>query len=56
MTADNSPAPTRRRSLAFRIARAVVLVVLALLMLPYIVTPFYRVIDPVSTGRKPPIR
>jgi monofunctional biosynthetic peptidoglycan transglycosylase len=50
MTADNSPAPTRRRSLAFRIARAVVLVVLALLMLPYIVTPFYRVIDPVSTS------
>jgi monofunctional biosynthetic peptidoglycan transglycosylase len=50
MTADNSPAPSRRRSLAFRIARAVVLVVLALLMLPYIVTPFYRVIDPVSTS------
>ena len=50
MTADNSPAPSRRRSLAFRIARAVVFVVLALLMLPYIVTPFYRVIDPVSTS------
>jgi monofunctional glycosyltransferase len=50
MTVDNSPAPSRRRSLAFRIARAVVFVVLALLMLPYIVTPFYRVIDPVSTS------
>jgi monofunctional biosynthetic peptidoglycan transglycosylase len=48
MTADNSPAPVRRRSLGFRIARAVLLAVLALLLLPYIVTPFYRVIDPVS--------
>jgi len=49
MTADNSPAPVRRRrSLAFRIVRAAVVVVLALLLLPYAVTPFYRVIDPPS--------
>lgn len=48
MTADNSPAPPRRRSLGFRIARAMLLIVLALLLLPYVLTPFYRFIDPVS--------
>ena len=36
------------RSLAFRIARAVILVVLAVLLLPYVLAPLYRVFDPVS--------
>ena len=36
-------------SVAFRIFRASVIAILALLLLPYAIAPFYRVVDPVST-------
>jgi len=39
---------TKPRSRAFRIARAVVLAIVALLLLPYALAPLYRAIDPVS--------
>ena len=39
---------TGRSSIAYRVARVVVIVVLALLLLPYVLTPFYRLFDPVS--------
>ena len=36
-------------SVAFRIFRASVIAILAVLLLPYAIAPFYRVVDPVST-------
>jgi monofunctional glycosyltransferase len=49
MTSAN-PAPTRgRRGPAFRILRAVALLVIAAMLLPYLLVPLYRVFDPVST-------
>ena len=39
---------SKPRSVAFRILRAVVVVLLVLVLLPYVVAPFYRVVDPVS--------
>src|SRR2546423_11030346 len=36
-------------SVAFRISRAVVIAILAGLLLPYVIAPLYRVVDPVST-------
>src|SRR5438105_8684788 len=36
-------------SVAFRTFRAIVIAILAVLLLPYVIAPFYRVIDPVST-------
>src|SRR2546423_292324 len=36
-------------SVAFRIFRASVIAILALLLLPYAIAPLYRVVDPVST-------
>jgi monofunctional biosynthetic peptidoglycan transglycosylase len=41
--------PSRPRSLGFRIARAAVLVLLVFVLLPYVLAPLYRVIDPVPT-------
>jgi monofunctional biosynthetic peptidoglycan transglycosylase len=37
------------RSKAFRIARGLIVAVAAVLLLPYLLTPLYRVINPVST-------
>jgi monofunctional biosynthetic peptidoglycan transglycosylase len=37
------------RSRAFRLVRAVALLVLAVLLLPYLLTPLYHVVNPVST-------
>ena len=37
------------RKTAFRVARWLVVAVLAVLLLPYLLAPLYRVIDPVST-------
>jgi monofunctional biosynthetic peptidoglycan transglycosylase len=42
-------APGAQRGLAFRIARPVVIVLLAALLLPYLLTPLYLVVRPVST-------
>jgi monofunctional biosynthetic peptidoglycan transglycosylase len=39
----------RRRGLPFRILRGIALVVLALLLLPYLIVPIYRFVEPVST-------
>ena len=49
MTSANPARTKAPRSLAFRIARALVLFVIALLLLPYLLTLLYRVFDPVST-------
>ena len=38
-----------RHSLVFRIVRAAIIVVIALLLLPYLLTPLYLVVRPVST-------
>ncbi len=38
-----------RRSIGFRIVRAVVFALLLVLVLPYLLTPIYRFVDPVST-------
>jgi monofunctional glycosyltransferase len=40
---------TKPRSRAFRIVRAAIVVVLIVLLVPYVLAPLYRVIDPVST-------
>jgi monofunctional glycosyltransferase len=37
------------RSTAFRVVRALILAILALLLLPYLLTPLYRLVNPVST-------
>jgi monofunctional biosynthetic peptidoglycan transglycosylase len=37
------------RSLAFRLFRAVLIIVLVVLLLPYLLAPLYRFVDPVST-------
>ncbi len=37
------------RSLAFRLARIAILLILAVLALPYLLAPLYRIFDPVST-------
>ena len=37
------------RSLAFRLARGAIVLLLAVLALPYVLAPLYRVFDPVST-------
>ena len=44
MTSSGSP-----RKTVFRVARWLIVAVAALLFLPYLLTPLYRVIDPVST-------
>ena len=44
MTSSGSP-----RKTAFRLARWLIVAVLAVLLLPYLLTPLYRVIDPPST-------
>jgi monofunctional biosynthetic peptidoglycan transglycosylase len=44
MTSSGSP-----RKRGFRLVRWLVVAVLAVLLLPYLLTPLYRVIDPVST-------
>jgi monofunctional biosynthetic peptidoglycan transglycosylase len=43
------PSRSRPRGRAFRVLRLLAIVVLVLLLLPYLVAPFYRVVDPVST-------
>ena len=48
MTSANPTRTRAPRRLAFRIARALILFVIALLLLPYLLTPLYRVFDPVS--------
>jgi monofunctional biosynthetic peptidoglycan transglycosylase len=37
------------RSLAFRLFRAVIIMILVVLLLPYLLTPIYRFVNPVST-------
>jgi monofunctional biosynthetic peptidoglycan transglycosylase len=37
------------RSLAFRLFRAAITIILVVLLLPYLLAPLYRVVDPVST-------
>ena len=37
------------RKTAFRVVRGVIVAVVAVLLLPYLLTPLYRVVDPVST-------
>src|SRR5947209_15276524 len=37
------------RSIASRVLRGIVVAMLVVLLLPYVIAPFYRVIDPVST-------
>jgi monofunctional biosynthetic peptidoglycan transglycosylase len=44
-----SPRRTWGRRRAFRILRAIAVVVLALVLLPYLIVPFYRFVEPVST-------
>jgi monofunctional biosynthetic peptidoglycan transglycosylase len=44
MTSSGSP-----RKTTFRLLRWVIVAVLAVLLLPYVLTPLYRVVDPVST-------
>ncbi len=44
MTSSASP-----RKTTFRLLRWVIVAVLAVLLLPYVLTPLYRVVDPVST-------
>ena len=44
MTSSGSP-----RKTAFRVVRWLIVAVVAVLLLPYLLTPLYRVIDPVST-------
>jgi monofunctional biosynthetic peptidoglycan transglycosylase len=48
MTSANPAPPKARRGLAFRIARALILLVIAILLLPYLLAPLYRIVDPVS--------
>ena len=43
------PSRSRPRGRAFRVLRLLAIVVLVVLLLPYLVAPFYRVVDPVST-------
>ena len=38
-----------RRKTAFRLVRWLITAVVAVLLLPYLLTPLYRVVDPVST-------
>lgn len=38
-----------RRSVAFRLIRALLIVVVVILLVPYLLTPLYHVVDPVST-------
>jgi len=45
---DNGRMAIKPRGMAFRILRALIAVVLILLLLPYALTPLYRVADPVS--------
>ena len=40
---------TGSRSLAFRLLKAAILVVVVFLLLPYLLAPLYRLVDPVST-------
>ena len=48
-SASTSTKTGPRRHIALRIARAVVVLVLAVLLLPYLLAPLYRFFDPVST-------
>jgi monofunctional biosynthetic peptidoglycan transglycosylase len=43
------PSRSRPRGRVFRVLRLLVIVVVILLLLPYLVAPFYRFVDPVST-------
>ena len=43
------PSRSRPRGRVFRVLRFLVIVVLVLVLLPYLIAPFYRFIDPVST-------
>lgn len=50
MTSPASPGRRdRRRGIVFRVARAVLLLLVALLALPYVLTPLYRIFDPVPS-------
>src|SRR4051794_18723090 len=40
---------TSTRPLVFRVLRALTIAVLAVLLLPYLIAPLYRFIDPIST-------
>ena len=40
--------PTKPRSMAFRILRALVVAILIVVLLPYVLAPLYRLVDPVS--------
>jgi monofunctional biosynthetic peptidoglycan transglycosylase len=43
-------ARSRPRGRIFRLLRAIAIVLLVLLLLPYLIVPLYRVVDPVSTA------
>lgn len=43
------PSRSRPRGRVFRLLRWIVLVVVVLVLLPYLIAPFYRFVDPVST-------
>jgi monofunctional biosynthetic peptidoglycan transglycosylase len=45
-----APSPPRRRGRAFRVVRALALAILILLLVPYLLVPLYRFVDPVSTA------
>ncbi len=47
MSAETKPRPARRG--LFRLLRLFAIVVVAFVLLPYLIAPFYRVVDPVST-------
>ena len=49
MTSGNSPRSKPPRGWAFRIVRALIVLMLAVLLLPYLLAPLYRIFDPVST-------
>ena len=44
------PSRSRRRGRVFRLLRWIMLVLVVLVLLPYVIAPFYRFIDPVSTA------
>jgi monofunctional biosynthetic peptidoglycan transglycosylase len=46
---DPKPQPRRLRRSLYRLARVLAVVLVAVLLLPYLIVPLYRVVDPVST-------
>jgi monofunctional glycosyltransferase len=46
---DPNPQPRRPRHDLYRVLRVLAVVLAVVLLLPYLIVPFYRVVDPVST-------